>query len=67
VAATHNRRIGAAALLGLATGLRTFSAALIGAVTGNRARGAVAGPLAAVVEDGLAIGLASIGARRSGE
>jgi uncharacterized membrane protein len=41
-------------------------AALASAVAGNRARAAIASPLAAFAEDGLAIALASIGAARRG-
>jgi uncharacterized membrane protein len=37
-------------------------AALASALAGNRARSAIASPLGAFAEDGLAIGLASIGA-----
>jgi uncharacterized membrane protein len=41
-------------------------AALASAVAGNRARAAIASPLGAFAEDGLAIALASIGAARRG-
>ena len=45
------------------TGAATAAlAALASAVAGNRARSAIASPLGAFAEDGLAIGLASIGA-----
>jgi uncharacterized membrane protein len=46
------------------TGAATAAvAAVASAVAGNRARSAIASPIAAFAEDGLAIALASIGAR----
>jgi uncharacterized membrane protein len=46
---------------GAATGV---ASALTSAIAGNRARAAVSSPLAAFVEDWLAIGLATLGASR---
>jgi uncharacterized membrane protein len=49
------------------TGAATAAlAALTSAVAGNRARAAIASPLGAFAEDGLAFALASIGAGRGG-
>jgi len=53
--------------IGGPTGAATAAlAALVSAVAGNRARSAIASPIGAFAEDGLAITLASIGAARRG-
>ena len=66
MASARNRHMRSALLLGLAAGMRTFSAPAALALRG----GPLNGPrrvllLAAVCEDGLAISLATLGAARS--